>query len=240
VRISTKEPVLSSPRKEREQQFVKQDQWGHYGLSYDLTFCGDRILAAALHERQGGVYRLARTHYTSYAIGAIALVATAFDAFLNEVCDFQKNRALVAKTTTVNRFVELLPPGTVFDTSDLEALSVVRNEIIHYLPRPIPEQGHVAAVLADLDRRGLLMTTPRAPGWEIPQRLASYALAYWAFETIETALAKLVEVTAKESRFSVELARNFGLYRQSACSPDMLPEYDRQHGLKLTETEVPE
>jgi len=108
---------MIGPRREREEQFVRQDHWGHYALSYDLTFCADRMLAAALQERSEQVYRLAKTHYTSFAIGAIALIATAFDSFLNEVCDFQKKRELVAKTTTVERLIELLPPGTALQSA---------------------------------------------------------------------------------------------------------------------------
>lgn len=228
---------MTGARKEREQEFVKQDHWGHYALSYDLTYCADKLLAAALHERRKDVYRLAKTHYTSNAIGGIALVVTAFDSFLNEVCDFQKKRELAATTATVQRFVGLLPTGTQVDTSELEKLGVVRNEIIHYLPRPVPTVGRVAEVLDCLDRRGLLMTTTQAPGWEIPQRIASYALAYWAFETIETAVAKLVEVTPMERAFSLNLAPNFSGYRTFVCSSDMLPVFDREYGLKLTEVE---
>jgi hypothetical protein len=227
--------IVTSHRKEREQQFVKQDRWGHYALSYDLTFCADHMLEAALHERREEVYRLARSHYTSYAIGAIVLAWTAFDSFLNEVCDFRKTRTLVANTTTIQRFIGLLPPGTVFDRVELEKLVVVRNEIIHYLPRPIPEFGHIAAVLEDLDRRGLLMTTPKAPGWEIPQRLASYALAFWAFETIEAAVAGMTQAAPRELKLSLALAPNFGRFRHSACSPDMLPLFDKEFGLKSTE-----
>ncbi len=101
--------VVAGARKEREEQFVQQTHWGHYALSYDLTVCAGRMLAAALHDRRRGVHKLANTHYTPCAIGAITMVATAFDCFLNEVCDFQRNRALIAKPTAVERFTGLLP-----------------------------------------------------------------------------------------------------------------------------------
>lgn len=226
---------MTSPQRERRDQFLKQDAWGHYALSYDLTRCADQMLAEALDERQRVTWRLAKSHYSPFAIGAIALVATAFDAFLNEVCDFQRNRDLAATTTTVRKYVGLVSPATPLDTRELEALTVVRNEIVHYLPRPVPDAGYIASVLEDLDRRGLLMTTPSAPGWEVPQRLASYALAYWAFETVEAALDQLARATPKEQRFSLELAVNFTLFRQWACPPDKLPEYDCEHGISITE-----
>lgn len=227
--------LVPSPRKERVEQFIKQDAWGHYALSFELLFSAHRLLALALEERRAGVYRLPGTHYTSFAIGAITLVATAFDGFLTEVCDFRRQRELAAASTTMERFAELLPHGVQIDTADLQKLVVVRNEIVHYLPRPLPNSGCVADVLEDLDRRGLLMTTPKTPSWEVPQRLASYALAYWAFETIETALGKLVDVATREQQTSLLLVHNFSLYRQWACPPASLPEYDRQYGLSLTE-----
>jgi hypothetical protein len=80
------------------------------------------------------------------------------------------------------------------------------------------------------------MTSPTAPDWEVPQRIASYALAYWAFETIETALGELARVTPREHQTSLLLAHNFSLYRQWACPPSHLPEYDGQYGLSPTES----
>jgi hypothetical protein len=59
-----------------------------------------------------------------------------------------------------------------------------------------------------LDRRGFLMTTPKAPGWEIPQRLAGYALAFRAFETIEAAVAGMVQVAPEDLESSLALAPN--------------------------------
>lgn len=44
------------------------------------------------------------------------------------------------------------------DMADLEMLVDVRNEIVHYLPRPTP------TLIERLEARGLLMSTPRAPG----------------------------------------------------------------------------
>jgi hypothetical protein len=65
---------------------------------------------------------LSRTHYTSFAIGAITLVATAFDAFLTEVCDFRRDRELAATSTTLERFAGLLPAGALVDTADLQSI----------------------------------------------------------------------------------------------------------------------
>lgn len=227
---------MGSPRKERHDQFTQQEGWGHYALSFELLFAADRLLCLAFEERRSQVYRLATTHYTSFAIGAITLVATAFDAFLNEVYDLRMQRDLVPTSSTVDRFERLFPRGAEIDVTDLEKLVVVRNEIVHYLPRPAPNEGRVAEVLQDLDRRGLLMSSRMATGWEIPQRLASYALAYWAFETIEAAVARLVAATAREFQVSVAVAGNFSLYRQWASPPADLLEFDHEHGLALTES----
>lgn len=226
---------MASPRKERHDQFTQQNGWGHYALSFELLFAADHLLWLAFEERRSQVYRLAQTHYTSFAIGAITLATTAFDAFLNEVHDLRMQRGLVPAATTVEKFGHLLRQAAAIDVADLERLIVVRNEIVHYLPRPLPNEGHVAEVLQDLDRRGLLMSTPTAISWEIPQRLASYALAYWAFETIEMAVARLVAATPEEYRFSVAVAGNFSGYRQRVEPPAQLREFDRRNGLLLTE-----
>jgi len=79
------------------------------------------------------------------------------------------------------------------------------------------------------------MITPTTSCWAIPQRLASYALAFWAFETVEAAIQAIVIATPPEGLVATYTAPNFSLFRQWACPPDRLPEYDRQYGLAVTE-----
>jgi hypothetical protein len=237
--VTVRKPVR--PQAERRAQFTDPDHWGHYALSLDLTVCAETLLEAALRERgPERTYTTAGNHYSFRAIGATVLITTAFDAFLNEVCDFQSNqvagsRVLAAETqSTVDKFAGLLrlsDPSAVFDTTELVLLTAVRNEIVHYLPRPTPTEGHVADVLAALHARGLLLVTPGPEDtWEIPQKIANYALAYWAFRSVEAAVIALCDATPQERHTSILLAENFDGYRR-ACPPERLAEYDAENGI---------
>jgi hypothetical protein len=231
---------MTSKLARKTEEFVNKPLGGTSSMSYALAISARSMLELALDDRRPRVYRLAATHFTASAIGAITLVVAAFDAFLNEACDMSSAtvagiRSIAARSPTVDKYLSLLraaSPDVVFDTGDLEMLVDVRNEIVHYLPRPTP------TLIERLEARGLLMSTPRAPGWDMGQKLPSYALAYWAFETVEAAVAKLVEVTPEDRSFALSLAPNFSLYRQSTCPPQQLAAFDVAYGLELTEDTV--
>ncbi len=110
----------------------------------------------------------------------------------------------------------------------------MRNEIVHYLPRP------TSTLLLPLERRGLLMSTPRASNWDVAQKLASYALAHWAFETVEGAVKQLVSTAPNSFWAKVSLAENYSLFRERVCPPAQLREFDAHHGLTLTEDDASE
>jgi hypothetical protein len=229
---------MAGKRSTRVHEFESKPSWLGSSLSCDLVFSAGTLLALALRSRRGRVYRLATTHYSPHATGATALVVTAFDTFLNEVYDWSSNllpwaRKFAAEASVLAKHRGLLhsatPAGATFDTADLETLMDVRHEIVHYLPRPTPTLIH------RLERRGILMSTSQPSGWDMGQKLASYALAYWAFETIEAAVAQLVDVMPAERAFTLSLAENFTLYRQSACHPEELRWFDQEHGLRPTE-----
>ena len=156
----------------------------HSLLSYQLTVAG--LLGCfeeALHDRRQGVYRLERTHFSPCATAAVLSVVTAFEAFVvNEAfansatwLPWAREYATSERTTTLDRcrgFFRVNSTATgAFDGVELGALLNVRNEIVHYLPRP------TSTLLLPLERRGLLMSTPRASNWDVAQKLASYALA---------------------------------------------------------------
>lgn len=228
-----------SKRSIRTDEFIRKQSWVGSALSGELIVSANSLLHLALYDRRRVVYRLASTHYTEHAIGAIGLIVTALEAFINQAYDFSADqlpwaREFAAKTPGLLQKYEGLfhvatPPGAIVDTRELETLIDLRHEIMHYLPRPIP------AFIEDLDRRGLLMSTPRAPGWDMGQKLPSYALAHWAFETVEAAVQQLVAVIPKERWLSMSLANNFSIFRKQVCAPAQLGAFDVRYGLVLTE-----
>ncbi len=221
-----------NPRVERREHFEGEQGWPTYRLSFELVVCAEKLLRQALHDRETKVYRIARTHYTPSAIGAIVMVTNALDAFLNEVCAYRDRRPLATQPLAAK--LRALAPR--FDGRAVDLLGLARNEIAHYLPRSLPDEGHLADALAEWGRLGLLMITPTTRSWVLPQRLASYALALWAFEVVESAIQAVVGASTPDQWLSTSMAQNFSLFRGWACPIDQLPEYDRLHALTLTET----
>lgn len=228
---------MTGKRAARAAEFIGKATWAASALSFDLVVSAQGLLEQALNDRRGRVFRLPRTHYTPRAVGAIALVVTAFEAFLNEAYDvsspqlpWARERAVEASLMdkATGLFHVATPPGATFDTGELEMVIDVRNEIIHYLPRPTPD------LIERLEKRGLLMAAQGA-NWDMGQKLGSYALAHWAFATIEATIGRLAQVTPRERWLSTSLAENFTLHPQRFCPPDRLPDFDQQHGLTLTD-----
>jgi hypothetical protein len=225
-------------RAARANAFIGKESWVASAISGDLIVAANSLLALALHDRRRVVYRLAGTHYTEHAFGAITLIVTALEAFLNQAYDFSADHLPWARTFAATAgllakyeglFHAATPPGSIAETRELETLVDVRHEIMHYLPRPAPP------LIDHLERRGLLMSTPMARGWDMGQKLPSYALVYWAFETVEASVKQLVDVTPEQRWLSMALAPNFALFRSVACHPSLLPDFDRDFDLDLTE-----
>ena len=243
-RYGRRESSAMDKKGERAEQFAERFGWdGSSYRSMGLVLSARTLLDLALQDRRQNVYRLASTHYSPRAAAAVLTAVGAFDAFLNETYVFLAismpwAREFASRASTLRRYVGLLrtaAPDAAVDATELEVLLDARNEIAHFLPRPIPTEGWVARLFEHLERRGVLMSTPTAPGWGIGEKLSSYGFAYWAHETIEAAIAKLVKVYPREREVAMYTATNFSLYRNHVCSPEQLGAYDRHFGLSLTE-----
>jgi hypothetical protein len=194
-------------RKERISQFVHPPSGSfiHGVLSPEIYHSALILLSAA------------RT--ADYGCGTIILAVTAFDVWLNELLldpsltPEQTRKQLDESTVSRYRFLhqhyQCSPPA---DTSDLEVVASVRNEIVHHFVRPD------VTIFPDwydaLQTRGLLITHPKAPAvdYSVTQKLSSYPLAYWVFEVLEAAARRLIESAAKPQAQLHLLS--FGLFAQ--------------------------
>jgi hypothetical protein len=120
-------------------------------------------------------------------------------------------------------------------TADFKLLVDLRHEIIHPLPyiqslstRTVPPW------LSELAGKNLFISTEGASDFHFSLKLGSYALAYWACETVYMT-AKAVASALKQDILwgsSVATVESFGFYQQ-VTSPADLPAFDREEGLPL-------
>lgn len=207
-------------------------------LSPDLIECGQATLERSLRDRHSEVMRSAHNHYSPNAVGAFILAVSAWEATMNELLAFwhsfgQEDHRDRAKDTPFPKF------RAMTGLSENEPLAVefrmltrMRNELAHFLPgdASIPDD------YAPLEARGLFIRSTHGPtrDFQFCQKVSSYALAYWAWTTCHEAVVRAVAITPPVVQEVCDfMAHNFALY-QTTCSPELLPEYDRRHGLELT------
>jgi hypothetical protein len=218
------------------------------GISHNLLKAGHVLLTYCLEERRQHVWCTAENHATSYAPALIVAVTTALDAWLNELLEFARytsglteaELAGVIDIGTVpekyERAAELLFGERVRPSTDLRQLSKLRNEIVHFLPYAQIITGQtVPGWLQYLDQKDLLISSNQNVDFHFSQKLCSYALAYWACETVQKAAERFAEVAQRTGR------EQFTATTQNFCvtagihSPEELKDYDAQHGIKLTQ-----
>lgn len=243
-------------RKLRKEEFLAPRVGGWSSLSGSLADAALTMLRNALADRHGGTARLADNHFSTSALGALVLIVTALDVWITENFDRLETLgvqgARVAATEGGDairiRFVKLATMAGLSVPDDVLAdvglMAEVRNEIVHHLPRPVPQAPGVPPTLAPLAERRLFASalyTWKLPGSEpstvdyaFASKLESYALAYWAFRTAESAVEALADgVRASWQGYFPGLRNNFARYRD-VCAPEALGDYDRKHGLALT------
>jgi hypothetical protein len=220
----------------------------HTSIAWDLTRSASSLLALALHERRGGVFKTSTNHATHHRVGAIVLVLTAFDAWLNETLslstwhggeDLKKD---VPRDPAYAKYERLAQASSIAlpneATRDLKLLGNVRNELVHHLPRPASGEGNVPSSLLELHRRDLFVATGRSGDFHFSQKLGSYKLAYWSFQTVETAVSSWVDHATAEWEWQFGVARNFSRYLNESCPPEDLAAFDALHGIELTRWET--
>lgn len=230
-------------RKLREGQYLTNKQGVIFPMSPDLLGCARNELSAGLEERKRQTVRSKTNHTSHHALGSIVLVVTAFDVWLNEVAlqvsliEHSERGRIAAKKPTAAKYAYLMEilGAAVRDSQDLEMAINLRDEIVHYLPRVVDDTGNVPSWLSPLHDRGLLLGGTDEPGFTFPKNLNSYRLAYWVWELIERAVARLsLALQALGPKYEQVgwMAGNFGIYR-GVCPPDQLSAYDAEHGLQV-------
>jgi hypothetical protein len=206
---------MGSKRKERERQFLGPEGLSPAFLSPDLAECALASLRSALEQRAGGkVHATCDNHYSPHCLGAIVLVVSAFDVWLNEAlslldgwCGLPDTRPLATKPMC-EKYVGLMARLGVERprcTGDLRRAVDVRDEIVHYLPR-----SDVPAWFEDLERQGMFIATGRSSDFALPQKLPSYKLAYWVWEVVLTAIEEMLPAIPGGGRAVIEAtAQNF-------------------------------
>lgn len=214
-----------------------------YGLSTELAECAFSELLLSLNDRRGEVVRDKNTHYSNHAIGSIVLLATAFDAWLNEIISHSRmidgQIIDLADRPTMDKYYRIpekitkkeLPPNT-----DLDLLIKVRDEIVHFLPRTIKRTGlkkNVPQYFDPLYKKGLLLISNNQDS-ETPLGLSlcSYCLAYWAWRTVEISSNNLLDIMEDKGIFFRHSSQKFNMYAK-ITPPEELHLYDEKHNLKL-------
>lgn len=229
-------------RKERQAQFLVRESGAWWTFSGDLVVCAFSELRLALDERCERVYRTPNNHYTIHALGSILLLVAALEAWLNEaICLFgfmNQDLKCLAFEPLGEKYYQI--PKKVANTqilprTELDLVIELRNEIAHYLPRSFKEEGNVPKWFQELHKRHLFITSSHPDAdFTLSQKLGSYSLAYWVWESVDSAIADLLDALGPQAERIRDTSSNFGLYR-SICSPSELPAYDTKHKLELIE-----
>lgn len=157
---------MGKKRSQRHKQFITSGAGVYVSLSGDLCGSALSLLESALRDRQRNM-RYHDNHYTSHAVGSIVLLATAFDAWLNESILHLSHRGQdedtpftredlrrIADNDVGAKYREILRRvvnAKVPKQGDLHLLMLVRHEIVHFLPRvikhvrPIPWEKQYSA-----------------------------------------------------------------------------------------------
>ena len=225
-----------SNRKQRHRQFEHPRDGVTTTLSTDLLRCAASLLRLALRDRTPQVHTTPTNHYSPHALGAVLVLTAGFDAWLSEAVQtlarFDAIKRRLAQHAIGEKYYRLAKEFAAAElpwNEDLELLLKTRHEIAHYLPRALGNDS-VPPWLSKLEERGLFLATGRDSDFTLGQKLASYRLAYWAWQTVEAAAVGLVEALGPRASGLKWTAANFSLYRD-VPDPSELAPYDAKHGL---------
>jgi hypothetical protein len=230
----------------REEAFMSSD--GHADmLSPEIGLTAQLVLKMSLKDRlSDGVLRMKHNHVSWHAAGGIVLLVTTLDASMNEVISFRHGfehgraeadraeRRRVACMSLVPKFRELTKHNKQSDRhsllEDLRALTELRNEIVHFLPRKT-----VPKWLQRLHDQDLFIATGRnASDLAFSQKLSSYSALYWGWEVGERVLQAVMHSMPPSVQGVCEaVLLNYVEYKD-VTPPQQLPDFDKYHGLQLT------
>lgn len=235
-------------RKAKKDEFMAGRLGPHMSFFQNLTSCAHSELYLSLEDRRRDVVRLKDNHYSIHAVGSVVLLITAFDSFLNEGLSSIgigtppiKILELGDKPTTEKYYGTIEDLGGMIQrNNDLNIIIKLRDEIVHYLPRNVSENGprrYLPQSLWALDKKGLLFRYPDSKDYEVPfgELVSSYRLAYWVWENIDIAVNELIAAFSSTkfphfNHFYSSLQSNFKSY-QMINSPDNLVSYDSENGI---------
>lgn len=230
-------------RKKRLDEFRNNnDSYGDF--SANLLHCACTELESALHDRSRRHFRTQDNHYTPHAIGSFVLLVAGLESWLNETVAhfsaFDENLKGWADKPIVDKYKGV--PKGIFDpavhddlpmSDDFQMVIDLRHEMVHWLPRNFNnEKGNVPPRFVELHRKGLLITAQNKSYPKIDflfeQKLASYKLVYWAWETVETAVKKFLDALGAHKNSPGATKDWFSIFRD-VCPPHDFPKYDAEH-----------
>jgi hypothetical protein len=218
-------------RKQRHATFQAPQSGSISGLSWVLLACGESELRDALADRGPGVAKTPDNHWSPHSSASILLLVAGLEAWLNESTlllepyspDLRKlaNESVAQKYQQIPMAVAGRSPAV---SQELSLVLKVRDEIAHFLP--IIVRGGVPEWLTELQARGLLITSPQGEvDYDFAVKLASYALAYWAWETVSQAVEHFLDAVGPQSEPLRASSVNFEGFR-SVCAPSRFADYD--------------
>lgn len=240
--------VRSMTKKDRIKRLT--DHSGGAGLSFsaDLLFLAELMLIESLKDRTNNATPPSDNHMSIHSIGSIVLLIAGLESWLNETLAhlstydpslrklggeilFEKYERLCSWDGAGN--IALIDVVTLTQdysmnlyqiNDDLKLVIEVRNEIVHPMPFGTGRSWNVPNAFLPLHQNGLLMTTGKPDAdYTFHSKLRSYALAYWCWEVIETAVIFLVKHFEPE-QIPAWTAQNFSAYK-SICPPKDLEKY---------------
>lgn len=218
-------------RKQRHATFQAPQAGSISGLSWALLACGESELGDALGDRGPGVARTHDNHWSPHSSASILLNVAGLEAWLNEStlllephCPGLRQEADSAVVEKYRRIPERVAGRSPVVSEELSLVLKVRDEIAHFLP--ITVKGGVPQWLTGLQARGLLLTSPEPEvDYDFAVKLSSYALAYWAWETVSQAVADFLDALGPQAKLLRLTSTNFDGFR-SLCPPNRLGEHD--------------
>ncbi len=222
---------------QRFHDFDRRRLGRHTGLSPPLLECASEELEMAYNFR--GPDAEGPNHFAPYALGSIVLLVCALEAWFAEHISQWRTAypqlctKAIMKASPVMKYEKII--NSLISGEKVEAphnLSLVwelRCEIGHCAPYLAQDRDSVPQAYEELQDQGLFITAP-PPGIDVTfaDKLQSYALAYWCWEVVDSAVAdflKLLEPYAE----SMDKGVNFKLYKRLP-SPQQIVGHDGSTG----------